>query len=142
MEKEIHDQPDATQHTLSAYIDPVTRKVRPPEDVDLARFERVQIVACGTSGYAGQIGRYLFERVAGLPCDVEVASECRYRQPAVTPGTLAVGISQSGETADTLAALRWCKSQGLPTAALVNVHTCSMAREAELLFPTRAGPEV
>jgi glucosamine--fructose-6-phosphate aminotransferase (isomerizing) len=77
-----------------------------------------------------------------MPCDVELASEFRYREPAVTPGTLCIGISQSGETADTLAALRWCKAQGLATAALVNVHTSSMAREADELFPTHAGPEI
>jgi glucosamine--fructose-6-phosphate aminotransferase (isomerizing) len=142
MEKEIHDQPDACQHTLSAYIDPVTRKVSAPGSVDLAKIERIQIVACGTASYAGQIGRYLFESLAGLPCDVEIASEFRYRRPAVVPGTLAIAVSQSGETADTLAALRWCKGQGLKTAAVVNVHESTMAREADVLFPTHAGPEI
>jgi len=142
MEKEIHDQPDACQHTLSAYIDPTTGKVTAPGGVDLAAVSRIQIVACGTASYAGQIGRYLFESLAGLPCDVEVASEFRYRQPAMTPGTLAIAVSQSGETADTLAALRWCKAQGLATAAIVNVHESTMAREADLLFPTHAGPEI
>ncbi|HEX5264037.1 MAG TPA: glutamine--fructose-6-phosphate transaminase (isomerizing) [Phenylobacterium sp.] len=142
MEKEIHDQPDACQHTLSAYIDPTTGKVTAPGGVDLAAVSRIQIVACGTASYAGSIARYLFESLAGLPCDVEVASEFRYRQPAVTPGTLAIAVSQSGETADTLAALRWCKSQGLMTAAVVNVHESTMAREADVLFPTHAGPEI
>jgi glucosamine--fructose-6-phosphate aminotransferase (isomerizing) len=142
MEKEIHDQPDACQHTLSAYIDPVTRKVSAPGGVDLAKVSRVQIVACGTASYAGYIARYLFESLAGLPCDVEIASEFRYRHPAVAPGTLAVAVSQSGETADTLAALRWCKAQGLQTAAVVNVHESTMAREADVLFPTHAGPEI
>ncbi|HEY8004983.1 MAG TPA: glutamine--fructose-6-phosphate transaminase (isomerizing) [Phenylobacterium sp.] len=142
MEKEIHDQPDACQHTLSAYIDPTTGKVTAPGGVDLAAVSRIQIVACGTASYAGAIGRYLFESLAGLPCDVEVASEFRYRQPAMTPGTLAIAVSQSGETADTLAALRWCKARGLATAAIVNVHESTMAREADVLFPTHAGPEI
>jgi glucosamine--fructose-6-phosphate aminotransferase (isomerizing) len=142
MEKEIHDQPDACQHTLSAYIDPITGHVRAPNGLDLVRFGRVQIVACGTASYAGMIARYLFERLAGLPCDVEVASEFRYRQPAVTADTLAIAVSQSGETADTLAALRWCKAQGLTTAAVVNVHESTMAREADVLLPTHAGPEI
>jgi glucosamine--fructose-6-phosphate aminotransferase (isomerizing) len=88
------------------------------------------------------IGRYLFERLAGLPTDVEVASEFRYRNPALAPGVLALAISQSGETADTLAALRLCKAQGLATAALVNVHESTMAREADVLLPTHAGPEI
>ena len=142
MEKEIHDQPDACQHTLSAYIDPVTACFTPPGGLDLAAFDRIQIVACGTASYAGHIARYLFERLAGLPCDVEIASEFRYRDAAVAPSTLAIAVSQSGETADTLAALRWCKAQGLTTAALVNVHGSTMAREADLLLPTHAGPEI
>src|SRR4029078_10125496 len=83
MEKEIHDQPDACQHTLSAYLDPVTRKVSAPGGVDLSKVTRVQIVACGKASYAGSIARYLFESLAGLPCDVEIASEFRYRHPAV-----------------------------------------------------------
>jgi glucosamine--fructose-6-phosphate aminotransferase (isomerizing) len=88
------------------------------------------------------IGRYLFERLAGLPVDVETASEFRYREPALDDRTLAVAISQSGETADTLAALRWCKEQGLKTAAVVNAHQSTMAREADLMWPTHAGPEI
>jgi glutamine---fructose-6-phosphate transaminase (isomerizing) len=142
MEKEIHDQPDACQHTLSAYIDPTTGQVRAPGGVDLAAIDRVQIVACGTASYAGFIARYLFERLAGLPCDVEVASEFRYREPALSPKTLAIAVSQSGETADTLAALRYCKQHGLTAAAVVNVHESSMAREADVVFPTHAGPEI
>src|SRR5690606_24583018 len=135
MEKEIHEQPDSVQHTLSEYLDFVSGKAR-PNIVDFACVDRVQIVACGTAFYAGQIGRYAFERLAGLPCDVEIASEFRYRKPAVSKATLAVAVSQSGETADTLASLTWCKGQGLKTAALVNVHSSSMAREAEVLWPT------
>jgi glucosamine--fructose-6-phosphate aminotransferase (isomerizing) len=141
MEKEIYDQPDATQHTLSAYVDPVASRVKAP-GVDFARFERLQVMACGTASYAGMIGRYLIERLAGLPTEVEIASEFRYRQPALGPGALGLAISQSGETADTLAALRWCKARGLATAALVNVHESTMAREADVLLPTNAGPEI
>src|SRR5665213_650870 len=122
MEKEIHEQPDSCQHTLSAYVDAIGLRAAPVGEVDFTAFDRVQIVACGTAGYAGLIGKYLFERIAGLPVDVEAASEFRYREPAVAPRTLAVAVSQSGETADTLAALRWCKAQGLTTAAIVNVH--------------------
>jgi glucosamine--fructose-6-phosphate aminotransferase (isomerizing) len=141
MEKEIYDQPDATQHTLSAYVDPVASRVKAP-GLDFARFERLQIIACGTASYAGMIARYLFERMAGLTTDVEIASEFRYREPALGPGALALAVSQSGETADTLAALRWCKARGLTTAALVNVHESTMAREADVMLPTNAGPEI
>lgn len=144
MEKEVHEQPESCQRTLSAYLDPVAASVR--EDIkaviDFGQVARIQIIACGTAYYAGSIARYAFEKLAGLPVDVEVASEFRYRSPAVTPGTLAVAVSQSGETADTLAALRWCQSQGLKTAALVNVHSSTMAREADILWPTHAGPEI
>ncbi|WP_332655276.1 glutamine--fructose-6-phosphate transaminase (isomerizing) [Brevundimonas sp.] len=141
MEKEIHEQPDSVQHTLSEYLDFVNAKAK-AGPTDFTAIDRIQIVACGTAFYAGQIGRYAFEKLAGLPCDVEIASEFRYRQPALTPGTLAVAVSQSGETADTLASLAWCKAAGLKTAALVNVHSSSMAREAEVLWPTHAGPEI
>nr|WP_314432877.1 glutamine--fructose-6-phosphate transaminase (isomerizing) [uncultured Brevundimonas sp.] len=141
MEKEIHEQPDSVQHTLSEYLDLVTGKVK-TQGVDFAAIDRIQIVACGTAFYAGQIGRYAFEKLAGLPCDVEIASEFRYRSPAVSKSILAVAVSQSGETADTLASLTWCKAQGLQTAALVNVHSSSMAREAAVLWPTHAGPEI
>ncbi len=142
MEKEIHEQPDSVQHTLSAYLDLANLKAKPVEGVDLAKIGRIQIIACGTAFYAGEIARYAFERLAGLPCDVEIASEFRYREPAVSQDTLAVAVSQSGETADTLASLTWCKRKGLKTAAVVNVHTSSMAREADVLWPTYAGPEI
>ncbi|WP_396595031.1 glutamine--fructose-6-phosphate transaminase (isomerizing) [Brevundimonas sp. R86498] len=146
MEKEIHEQPDSVQHTLSHYLDLVSGKAKVQTleagAIDFAAIDRIQIVACGTAFYAGQIGRYAFEKLAGLPCDVEIASEFRYRSPAVTPGTLAVAVSQSGETADTLASLTWCKAKGLKTAAVVNVHSSSMAREADVLWPTHAGPEI
>ncbi len=141
MEKEIHEQPDACQHTLSAYIDPITQRASSP-GVDFAKIDRLQIVACGTASYAGMIGRYFFERLAGLPTDVEIASEFRYREPALVPGALALAISQSGETADTLAALRWCKAKGITTAALVNSAGSTMAREVDVVFATHAGPEI
>jgi glucosamine--fructose-6-phosphate aminotransferase (isomerizing) len=141
MEKEIHDQPDACQHTLSAYIDPITSTVSSP-GVDFATVERLQIVACGTACYAGMIARYLFEGLAGLPTEVEIASEFRYREPALKPGALTLAISQSGETADTLAALRWCAARGITTAALVNSPESTMAREVDVVFPTHAGPEI
>ena len=141
MEKEIHEQPDSVQRTLSAYLDFVNGRAL-TQEVDFKSIARIQIVACGTAFYAAQIGRYAFEKLAGLPCDVEIASEFRYRSPALMPDTLAVAVSQSGETADTLACLTWCKGLGLPTAALVNVHTSSMAREAQYLWPTHAGPEI
>ena len=142
MEKEIHDQPDACQHTLSAYLDPISRRATPPGDFDFNSVDRLQILACGTAYYAGMIGKYVIESLAGLPVDVEVASEFRYRGPAVAPRTLAVAISQSGETADTLAALRWCKSNGLKTVAIVNAHESTMAREVDLMWPTHAGQEI
>ncbi|HVN02001.1 MAG TPA: glutamine--fructose-6-phosphate transaminase (isomerizing) [Caulobacteraceae bacterium] len=141
MEKEIYDQPDATQHTLSAYVDAVTGKARAP-GLDFAKFDRLQVVACGTASYAGMVARYLFERLARLPTDVEIASEFRYREPALGAGALALAVSQSGETADTLAALRWCRSRNIATAALVNAHESTMAREAEFFLPTNAGPEI
>ncbi|MDR3508393.1 MAG: glutamine--fructose-6-phosphate transaminase (isomerizing), partial [Caulobacteraceae bacterium] len=122
--------------------DPIEGRARPPADFDFTAIDRIQIVACGTASYAAQIGRYLFERLADLPVDVEIASEFRYRDPAVRPGTLAVAVSQSGETADTLAALRWCKAKGLTTAAIVNAHQSTMAREADVMWPTHAGPEI
>ena len=141
MEKEIHEQPDACQHTLSAYVDPISGRATAP-GLNFADVPRLQIVACGTAYLSGLTAKYIFEKLARLPVDVEIASEFRYREPVVTPGTLTLAISQSGETADTLAALRWCKAQGLQTAALVNAHQSSMAREVDVMWPTHAGPEV
>ncbi|HWD67015.1 MAG TPA: glutamine--fructose-6-phosphate transaminase (isomerizing), partial [Caulobacteraceae bacterium] len=142
MEKEIHEQPDACQHTLASYIDPIAGRAFAPGGFNFTAIDRLQILACGTASYAGLIGKYMIESLAGLPVDVEVASEFRYRNPALSPRTLAVAISQSGETADTLAALRWCKEKGLQTAAVVNAHESTMARETDLLWPTNAGPEI
>ena len=142
MEKEIHDQPDSCRNTLSSYVDPISGRARAPGAADFTQIERLQIVACGTASYAGLIGKYLIERLADLPVDVEIASEFRYREPALRAGTLAIAVSQSGETADTLAALRWCKSKGLATAAIVNAPDSTMSREIDLLWPTHAGPEI
>ncbi|MCG8441116.1 MAG: glutamine--fructose-6-phosphate transaminase (isomerizing), partial [Caulobacterales bacterium] len=142
MLKEIHEQPTAIAHTLSAYLDPVAGRATPPEGLDLAGAARLAIVACGTASYAGEVAKYWFEGLAGLPTDVDIASEFRYRQPALTPGSLAIAISQSGETADTRAALELCREEGLATAALVNVRESSIARLADSFLPTLAGPEI
>lgn len=142
MQKEIHEQPEAISRTLSAYINTAQGKIALPDGLDFTTIDRIQIIACGTAYYAGAVARDLFARYAHLPVDIEVASEFRYRLPPLTPNTLALAVSQSGETADTLAALQWCKDQGLQTAALVNVHESSMARLADVVLPTHAGPEI
>jgi glucosamine--fructose-6-phosphate aminotransferase (isomerizing) len=111
-------------------------------DFDLSAIERVVIVACGTASYVGMIGKYWIESMARLPVEVDVASEFRYRDPVLTGKVLGVVVSQSGETADTLAALRHMKASGVTTAGIINVPTSSMAREVDLLLPTHAGPEI
>src|SRR4028119_2048785 len=111
-------------------------------DFDLASVERVVIVACGTASYVGMIGKYWIEQFARVPVEVDVASEYRYRDPVLLPNTLGIVVSQSGETADTLAALRHMKANGLTTAGIINVPTSSMAREVDLLLSTHAGPEI
>ncbi len=143
MQKEIFEQPTVVAQTLSSYIRPLEQTVALPQlDFDLAGIDRVTIVACGTSFYAGMVAKYWFETFARVPVDIDVASEFRYRDPVLQPGGLALFISQSGETADTLAALRHCKAHGQTIAVVVNVPTSSMAREADLLLPTHAGPEI
>ncbi len=142
MEKEIHDQPEGVQRTVSAYIDPITSRTAVPGGIDFAAIERIQIVACGTSYIAGMVGKYLIEQLADLPVDVEIASEFRYRSPALRAGSLAIAMSQSGETADTLAALRLCKSKGMRTAAVVNAQESTMAREVDVVWPIHCGPEI
>ncbi len=143
MQKEIFEQPTVVAQTLRSYIRQVDQSVALPQfDFDLSAINRVTIVACGTSYYAGLVAKYWFERFARLPVDINVASEFRYRDPVLEPGGLALFISQSGETADTLAALRHCKAAGQTIAVVVNVPTSSMAREADLLLPTHAGPEI
>jgi len=143
MQKEIYEQPTVVAQTLRSYVRQVDESVALPQiDFDLSAIRRVTIVACGTSFYAGLVAKYWFEQFARLPVDIDVASEFRYRDPVLEPGGLAIFISQSGETADTLAALRHCKENGQTIAVVVNVPTSSMAREADLLLPTHAGPEI
>ncbi|MET0588826.1 MAG: glutamine--fructose-6-phosphate transaminase (isomerizing) [Novosphingobium sp.] len=143
MQKEIFEQPTVVAQTLRSYIRQLDQSVALPQiDFDLSQINRVTIVACGTSYYAGMVAKYWFETFARLPVDIDVASEFRYRDPVLEPGGLALFISQSGETADTLAALRHCKAAGQTIAVVVNVPTSSMAREADLLLPTHAGPEI
>jgi glucosamine--fructose-6-phosphate aminotransferase (isomerizing) len=142
MEKEIHDQPEGCQRTIAAYVDALTAKAAMPGGLDLAGLERIQIVACGTSYIAGVIGKYLIEQLADLPVDVEIASEFRYRQPALRPGSLVIAMSQSGETADTLAALRYCKAKGMKSAVVVNAVESTMAREVDVVWPIHCGPEI
>jgi len=143
MQKEIFEQPTVVAQTLRSYIRQVDQSVALPQmDFDLSTINRVTIVACGTSYYAGMVAKYWFEQFARLPVDIDVASEFRYRDPVLEPGGLALFISQSGETADTLAALRHCKQAGQTIAVVVNVPTSTMAREADLLLPTHAGPEI
>ncbi len=143
MEKEIHEQPIVVAQTLGAYLDPLAETVSLPSlPFDLAGIKRIQVVACGTSLYAGQVATYWLESLARIPVQFENASEFRYRDPVYEPGGLCLFISQSGETADTLAALRHAKAGGQYVAAVVNVASSSMARDADLVLPTHAGPEI
>ncbi len=143
MQKEIFEQPTVVAQTLRSYIHQVDQSVALPQiDFDLSAIKRITIVACGTSFYAGMVAKYWIETFARLPVDIDVASEFRYRDPVLEPGGLALFISQSGETADTLAALKHCKAAGQTIAVVVNVPTSTMAREADLLLPTHAGPEI
>lgn len=142
MLKEIHEQPDTLARTLSHYLDMSEIQVDMPAGLDFAEIDRVVIVACGTAFYAGMVAKYMFEQVAGLAVDIDIASEFRYRNPVLSPKSLMIVVSQSGETADTLAALRYAKSFNLKTAALVNVMTSTMAREADIAMPIKAGPEI
>ncbi len=143
MQKEIFEQPAVIGDTLRVYVNPATRAVVLPElPVDLKTLNRIQLVACGTSYYAGLVGRYWIERLARLPVDVDIASEFRYRDPILEKGGLSMFVSQSGETIDTLSALRHAKAQGQKIAAIVNVPESSMAREADVVLPTHAGPEI
>ena len=143
MLKEIYEQPIVVAQTLRSYLRRLDETVAlPTEDFDLASVKRITIVACGTSYYAGMVAKYWFEQFARVPVDVDVASEFRYRAPVLEPGGLALFISQSGETADTLAALRHARGEGQKIAVVVNVPTSTMAREADLLLSTHAGPEI
>ena len=143
MQKEIFEQPIVVAQTLQTYMRPFEGEVAlPVSEADLETVNRLTIVACGTSYYAGLVAKYWVEQFARVPVDIDVASEFRYRQPVLEPGGLALFVSQSGETADTLAALRHARSEKQRIAVVVNVPTSSMAREADLLLPTHAGPEI
>jgi glucosamine--fructose-6-phosphate aminotransferase (isomerizing) len=143
MQKEIFEQPIVVAQTLQSYVRPLEQKVALPDmDFSFADVPRITIVACGTSFYAGMVAKYWLEQFARVPVDLDVASEFRYRQPVLEKGGMALFISQSGETADTLAALRHARAEGQKIAVVVNVPTSSMAREADLLLPTHAGPEI
>ena len=143
MQKEIFEQPAVIGDTLHALFNPTTRSVNLGDiKLDLAKVSRVTVIACGTSYHSGMIAKYWLERIARVPVEVDIASEFRYRAPDMPAGGLALFISQSGETADTLAALRYAKSQNQHIAVVVNQPESTMAREADIILPTRAGPEI
>ena len=143
MAKEIHEQPEVISHTIANYLDLAAGAVDVPNlGIDLAGVSRITISACGTAYYAGLVGKYWIERVARVPVEIDIASEFRYREPPLTPGGLSLFVSQSGETADTLATLRYCRSGGQRIAAIVNVRTSTIARESDAVLPTLAGPEI
>jgi glucosamine--fructose-6-phosphate aminotransferase (isomerizing) len=143
MAKEIHEQPEVIGHTLAAYVDLATNRVEIPAlPFDFARLTRLSLSACGTAFYACLVAKYWFERWARLTVDVDIASEFRYRETALDQGGAALFVSQSGETADTLATLRYCRSQGQRILSIVNVRESSIARESDAVLPTLAGPEI
>ncbi|OCW56535.1 glutamine--fructose-6-phosphate transaminase (isomerizing) [Hoeflea olei] len=143
MEKEIYEQAEVVSHTLSHYIDFAEGRVKADAaQIDFAALDRLAMSACGTAYYAGLIGKYWFERVARLPVEIDVASEFRYREMPLPGRMAALFISQSGETADTLASLRYCRDSGLTIGTVVNVRGSTMARESDAVFPTLAGPEI
>jgi len=144
MAKEIHEQPEVVGHTLAHYIDMTTEKVALPGKLpfDWKKLKRLSLSACGTAFYAGLVAKYWFERFAKLPVEIDIASEFRYREAPLEPGDLAIFISQSGETADTLATLRYAKAHRQHVLSVVNVPTSTIARESDVVMPTLAGPEI
>ena len=144
MAKEIHEQPEVVGRTLAHYLDMAAGRTALPFalPVDIGSLQRLTICGCGTAYYAGLIAKYWFERFARLPVDVEIASEFRYRDPPLEPGGLTLFVSQSGETADTLASLRAAKAKGQKIVAVVNQTTSTIARESDIVAPTLAGPEI
>ncbi len=147
MLKEINEQAETVSHTLTHYVDAFHMRVKSPEqlqvpELDFSAVQRLSLMACGTAFYAASVAKYWFEQLAKLPVDLDIASELRYRQPVLAKDTLALAVSQSGETADTLAALRHCQKLGLKTAALINVSTSTMARIVDFSLPLNAGPEI
>lgn len=144
MAKEIHEQPEVVGRTLAHYVEMASGQVCRPADLpfDWKTLDRVTISACGTAYYAGLVAKYWFERLARLPVEIDVASEFRYREAPLTSGGLALFVSQSGETADTLASLRYAKTQGQHILSVVNVPTSTIARESDVIAQTLAGPEI
>lgn len=143
MHKEMFEQPDVISHNLARYLDLGNYTVRLFEDlIDWKNINRLLFASCGTAYYSTLVARYWFESLAGLSVDNDVASEFRYREPPITPDILPIFVSQSGETADTLASLRYCRERGVKTATIVNVEQSTMAREADFVLPTLAGPEI
>jgi glucosamine--fructose-6-phosphate aminotransferase (isomerizing) len=143
MAKEINEQPEVVSHTLANYLNMAAAQVRFPDlGVDLSKISRVTISACGTAYYAGLVAKYWIERYARVPVDIDVASEMRYREAPLPENGLAIFVSQSGETADTLATLRYCKANKQQIASIVNVRTSTIARESHAALPTLAGPEI
>jgi glucosamine--fructose-6-phosphate aminotransferase (isomerizing) len=143
MAKEIHEQPEVVGHTLAHYLDLATYRVDlPPLPFDFAGVSRLSLSACGTAFYACLVAKYWFERWAQLPVDVDIASEFRYRELAMAPGGVSLFVSQSGETADTLASLRYCCAQRQHVLSIVNVQESSIARESDAVLPTLGGPEI
>ena len=143
MAKEIHEQPEVVGHTLAHYLDMANERIQLPKlPFDPAKLKRLSISACGTAYYAGLVAKYWFERYARLPVEIDVASEFRYREAPMDEGDLAIFVSQSGETADTLASLRYARAQKQHVISIVNVPTSTIARESDLVLPTLAGPEI
>src|SRR5580704_9146083 len=144
MAKEIHEQPEVVGHTLAHYLDMVAERVALPMKLpfDFRALKRISIAACGTAYYAGMVARYWFEQFAHLPVDVDIAFEFRYREVPLDPGALSIFISQSGETADTLASLRYAREHGQHVLSVVNVPSSTIARESDIVMPTLAGPEI
>ncbi|MCA2013413.1 glutamine--fructose-6-phosphate transaminase (isomerizing) [Cereibacter sphaeroides] len=142
MAKEIHEQPSVLGAGLAFHLAPDGQSLAFPESVDFSQCDRVTMVACGTGHYATQVAKYWFEQIAGLPCDIDIASEFRYRQPVLSDKGIGIFVSQSGETADTLAALRHVDGKLERTIGVVNVPTSSIARETDVALPILAGPEI
>ena len=144
MAKEIHEQPEVVAHTLSHYLDMTAERVVLPAALpfDFKNLDRISISACGTAFYAGLVAKYWFERYARLSVEIDIASEFRYREAPMRKGDLAIFVSQSGETADTLASLRYAREHEQHVLSVVNVQTSTIARESDVIMPTLAGPEI